>query len=155
MKIGIKNNKTESHTICSAATGARFIITPGNYIIIDTDSEREINYWTNLKPEVLHRVGLTVYTEDTLDQLTSCPSISYTVQDNQSEQTSFIGGMKEVPEPQATETPDTQGHGFTEEGLLQMEKEDLFSICDNFGIKYKRNNSKKTLVSLILGSGVS
>ena len=37
---------------------------------------------------------------------------------------------------------------------MKMDKEDLFNICDNFGIKYKRNNSVKTLVGLILESGV-
>ena len=42
---------------------------------------------------------------------------------------------------------------YSEESLLQLDKEDLFNICDNFNIKYKRSNSVKTLVNLILGSG--
>ena len=46
---------------------------------------------------------------------------------------------------------------YTEENLLKLSKEDLFNICDNFNIKYRKNNSVKTLVGLIttyLGSDV-
>ena len=162
MKIGIRNNKDTTHTICSVQSGARFIITPHNFIIIDTHDEREINYWTNLKPEILDKIGISVFVEDEISKLQSsqCQPIYYSVQDV-CENINLGSIVRDIPEQQeqpeqSNDTAQTEPKdSLTEESLLQMEKDDLFIICDKLNIKYKKNNSKQTLVNLILGSGLS
>ena len=155
MKIGIRNNKEVSHTICSVQSGARFIITPHNYIIIDTDNEREINYWINLKPELLNKIGISVFKEDEINQLQSsqCQPIYYSVQDicENINLGSIVHDIPEQPEQPNNKSQAEQEPALTEESLLQMEKDDLFIICDKLNIKYRKNNSKQTLINLILG----
>lgn len=133
MKIVIKNAKDTGHTICRA-TGQKVHINPKSFVVIDTEEENEIGYWTNINQYVLDRSGLVVITDD--------------------EEIRKIESSKddEIKKPETTETSDNEF--YSEQDLLNMDKEDLFNICDNFNIQYKKNNSVKTLVKLILESVV-
>ena len=100
-----------------------------------TNNDNEINYWRALTPEALQKYELGVAFDnevwnDVIDSMNSCVSDVYEV------------------EEQPITTKQTQG--YTEEYLMSLDKEDLFNICKNFDIPYKRNNSVKTLVKLIL-----
>ena len=128
MKIVIKNAKATGHTICRA-TGQKIQIKPNSYITIDTDEENEIRYWNEISPDILKRSGLIVITDDVEIQ------------------------ELESKEKENDSNEKTKSDGFySEQELLNMDKEDLFNICNNFGISYKKNNSVKTLVKLILES---
>lgn len=132
MKIVIKNAKATGHTICRA-TGQKVHIAPNSYIIFDTDEENEIRYWCDINPNILKKFGLIVITDDVEIQELESKSKEDTQQDD--------------------ESVCTQKDGFySEQELLSMDKEDLFNICNNFGISYKKNNSVKTLVKMILES---
>lgn len=132
MKIVIKNARATGHTICRA-TGQRVHIAPNSYIIIDTDEENEIRYWCDINPNILEKFGLIVITDDVEIQELESKS----KEDAQQDDTSVC----------------IQKDGFySEQELLNMDKEDLFNICNNFGISYKKNNSVKTLVKIILES---
>lgn len=132
MKIVIKNAKATGHTICRA-TGQKVHIAPNSYIIFDTDDENEIRYWCDINPNILKKFGLIVITDDVEIQELESKS----KEDAQKDDASVC----------------TQKDGFySEQELLSMDKEDLFNICNNFGISYKKNNSVKTLVKMILES---
>lgn len=132
MKIVIKNAKATGHTICRA-TGQKVHIAPNSYIIFDTDEENEIRYWCDINPTILKKFGLIVITDDVEIQELESKS----KEDAQKDDASVC----------------TQKDGFySEQELLSMDKEDLFNICNNFGISYKKNNSVKTLVKMILES---
>ena len=132
MKIVIKNARATGHTICRA-TGQRVHIAPNSYIIIDTDEENEIRYWCDINPNILEKFGLIVITDDVEIQELESKS----KEDMKHDDASVC----------------TQKDGFySEQELLSMDKEDLFNICNNFGISYKKNNSVKTLVKMILES---
>lgn len=144
MKIIIQNRKTTPHVMCTVENFTRIIIPPNSYITLDTDNEREIDYWTNLKPSYLSSVGLAV-------GIDSIPIESNVVSDvSESDSTHNDKVTTDVKSAEFVE----HESGYDEKSLSQMEKEDLFVICDNFGIKYKKNNSKQTLVKLILESGM-
>jgi hypothetical protein len=167
MKIGIKNNNTFIHTVCRV-NGQKIYIQPKSYIIIDTDNDQEISYWKNLKPDVAKSVGIEVVI-DNIKKLTANSNDNiHTESTNDSENIdvsivdNFVSPVaKQIAESimpkqddkDVSEAKEDSGF-YTEEQLLQMPKEDLFNICDNFNIKYRKNNSVKTLVNLILESGV-
>lgn len=132
MKIVIKNAKATGHTICRA-TGQKIKIEPNSYVTIDTDEENEIRYWNEISPDILKRSGLIVITDDV------------EIQELESKEKENDLKKKKYEK--------TQSDGFySEQELLNMDKEDLFNICNNFGISYKKNNSVKTLVKMILES---
>lgn len=132
MKIVIKNTKGTGHTICRA-TGQKVHINPNSFVILDTEEENEIRYWENINHYVLDRSGLVVITDDVEIQ------------------------KLETSKDDRIKKPDIVGESnneefYSEQELLNMDKEDLFNICNNFNISYKKNNSVKTLVKLILES---
>lgn len=154
MRFAVKNLKNTYHTI-SRTCGTEITIDPESFVIFDTDDDTEIQFWLNCDGKVLSRCGLQVITRDNdIDSLASSVGVSIkkdvSVVDGFAspmvEQEMKLATIKEVSE--TDKTPE-----YTEEGLSKLDKEDLFNICDNFGIKYKRSNSVKTLVNLILGSG--
>lgn len=134
MKITIYNKKDTYHLI-SKTNGQRLNIPPRGSVSFITNNDNEINYWRALTPEALQKYELGVAFDnevwnDVIDSMNSCVSDVYEV------------------EEQPITTKQTQG--YTEEYLMSLDKEDLFNICKNFDIPYKRNNSVKTLVKLIL-----
>jgi hypothetical protein len=172
MKFAIKNLKDSIHTICRTSSGQKIQINPHDFIIFDTDNEREIGYWTSLRDSLQASLGIEV--------ITSAPRIRQfekKLMQNQTNPTkpannmqytdvSIVDGSvspiaKQIAESvsakeQFVETVDETSHDgdkpYTEEQLSQMTKEDLCLICDNFNIKYRKNSSVKTLVKLILES---
>lgn len=167
MKIGIKNNNTFIHTVCRIS-GQKIYIQPKSYIIIDTDNDQEINYWKNLKPDVAKSVGIEVVIDNIKKLTASGDDTIHTESTNDSENINvsivdnFVSPVaKQIAESimpkrnteNVSEAKEDNGF-YTKEQLLQMPKEDLFNICDNFNINYRKNNSVKTLVNLILESGV-
>lgn len=160
MRIAIKNNNNYIHTVCRT-TGAKISIEPYKFVVIDTDSEHEISYWCSLKPENLTKIGISVYTNESdimrleagdtisdnriisvIDGSVS-PSNNTLIAEEPEIVVEDIGTVKELPE----------NYYYSKEELLQMDKEDLINICNNFNIKYRKNSSVKTLVKLILESG--
>ena len=160
MKLAIVNLKDTDHTIC-LATGQRVVIGPKKYHLVDSsESERDYSIWFNMSPENVARYGLKVVT----DEIEICGLDSGT-SDTDYKDVSIVDGFvspvaKEIadsvkvkPEKTETDKPDDTG-SFKESELLEMDKEDLFNLCDNFNIKYKKNNSVKTLVNLLIENGV-
>lgn len=163
MRFAIKNIKKNNHTICRT-TGQTLTIEPKSFIIFDTDNQREIDYWTKLDVNIQKRCGLEVVTDEKVirfleRQIKQKPTKTkpeereYTdvsIMDNsvspiaQQIANSYIKSEEKVEQETESE--------YTKEYLSELSKEDLFNICENFGIKYRRNSSVKTLVSLILGS---
>lgn len=158
MKLAIVNLKDIDHTIC-LATGQRVVISPKKYHLVDSsESERDYSIWFNMAPENVARYGLKVVT----DEIEICGLDSGT-SDTDYKDVSIVDGFvspvaKEIAEsilPERKDSGETDDTGsFKESDLLQMDKEDLFNLCDNFNIKYKRNNSVKTLVNLLIENGV-
>ena len=158
MRIGIKNNNNFVHTVCRT-TGQQMVINPKSFIVIDTDNEQEINYWTKLRKEVTDRIGITVVLDERdISKLTN-ETRYYT-------DVSVVDGavspvakqiadsiMNDIPKEEPKQLQESIS--YTEEQLSNMTKEELFKICTDRNIKYKKNNSVKTLVNLILGSDVS
>lgn len=169
MKIAIKNMKNSNHSICTT-DGQKIIIGPKNFTIINTDKEREISYWTNIQnSKALSDVGLYVITdEEIIHKLESEPDKTLDRMNNPSKVYTDVSVADGFVSPVAKEIAsstykksdildtisDTTDSKYSEEHLLAMSKEDLFNICDNFNIKYKRNNSVKTLVKLLIENGV-
>lgn len=151
MRFAVKNLKNKEHTICRT-TGIQMTIQPLSYVIIDTDNDQEIQFWLNIKKEVLDRCGLDVLTsEKDIYKLEVASGITST---NVSVVDGFASPMvNEITKEMNNGSKDNVDDNYSEENLLKLPKEDLFNICENFGIKYKRSNSVKTLVKLILGSG--
>lgn len=154
MKFAVKNLKDTPHTICRF-NGQKVKIQPKETITVNTDDVNEYNYWKSLKREQLNLYGLDVILDE--DQILKANNSNYV-------DASIVDGFvspiaKEIASSTKVKVEEevntnTSDDTYTEENLMKMDKEDLFNICDNFGIKYKRNNSVKTLVGLILESGV-
>lgn len=154
MKFAVKNLKDTPHTICRF-NGQKVKIQPKEIITVNTDDVNEYNYWKSLKQEQLNLYGLDVILDE--DQILKANNSNYV-------DASIVDGFvspiaKEIASSTKVKVEEevntnTSDDTYTEENLMKMDKEDLFNICDNFGIKYKRNNSVKTLVGLILESGV-
>lgn len=154
MKFAVKNLKDTPHTICRF-NGQKVKIQPKEIITVNTDDVNEYNYWKSLKREQLNLYGLDVILDE--DQILKANNSNYV-------DASIVDGFvspiaKEIASSTKVKVEEevntnTSDDTYTEENLMKMDKEDLFNICDNFGIKYKRNNSVKTLVGLILESGV-
>lgn len=163
MLFAIQNMKKVSHTICRP-NGIRLSIKPGMFVIFDTENDNEITYWLNINPGLLSGYGIRLITNepdirkissscicDGQENIGDTSIISGSVSPMVEDIASITYQKSENDEP--NEESDTyNGGSYTEEELSQMSKEDLFNICDNFNIPYKRNNSVKTLVALILGS---
>lgn len=161
MKFIIKNLKNVPHTICREF-GVLVDIPANSYILIDTESEREISVWKKMSQEKLQSYGIEViFNEQEVMKIISNNGSSITTD------ASIIDGFvspiaREIASVTSSTSnePDTLGNieeskdGYNEEDLLSMDKEDLFNICDNFNVKYKRNNSVKTLVKLLKDAGV-
>lgn len=154
MRFAVKNIKDTKHMICRFS-GSKVILQPGEIQIFDTEDEKEFNYWNDLPDAKLQMYGLEVITDEAQIEKSSA-----------THDTSIVDGFvspiaREIAEstlkseeqviPSSTSSDNNE---YTEESLSQMSKEELFAICDERGIKYKRNNSVKTLVGLILESGV-
>ena len=169
MKFAIKNLKSVPHNICRT-TGQKLEIPPNDFIIFDTDNEREIGYWTSLKDSIRDTLGIQVITSvHELKRLEAQIKLNVSKNENSVEYTdiSIVDGSispiakqiadsansttnNEPIEPDADTTETYGDKPYTEEQLLQMDKEDLALICDNFNIKYRKNSSVKTLVRLIM-----
>lgn len=164
MKIAVKNLNNSNHTICMI-TGQRVTIAPKDYTIINTDDDREITFWTNLSRQNVQRYGLKLITSEEEIYKLECKK------NNGSYDTSIVDGFVSPVArniASASKRPDTtigdntaeqvdnnsSSMKYAEEELLQMDKADLFNLCDNFNISYKKNNSVKTLVKLLLEAGV-
>lgn len=166
MRIAIKNNNDYCHTICRT-NGQTIIISPKDFVIFSTDNEQEISYWTSLKDSVLNRCGLTVFSEDS--DINALIANSKHISNANLTDTSdgYVSVLDSVESPiirqiirqaglepkKKDESESSNEPYYTEEILLQLSKEDLQYLCDNFNIKYKKYNSKSTLIKLILGSG--
>ena len=155
MRIGIKNNNNFVHTVCRI-NGQKININAKDFIIIDTDNEQEINYWTNIKKDVTDKIGISVATNET--DILKLSNDSQQVLYNNS--VSVVDNAVSPVAKQIAESinknniEDKQNYFYTKDQLLNMDKEDLINICKNFDLKFRKNSSVKTLVSLILGSGV-
>lgn len=144
MKITVYNEKRTSHVICKT-NGQRLTVFPYSSVSFITDDEREITFWKNQTTEVLSRYGLSV-------------SFDVDESNNVSVADGFVSPyakqIAEQAKPQAKQAVDVKSdsdNGFySENELLQMDKEDLFNLCNNFDIKYRKNASVKTLVAQIL-----
>ena len=144
MKITVYNEKRTSHVICKT-NGQRLTVFPYSSVSFITDDEREITFWKNQTTEVLSRYGLSV-------------SFDVDESNNVSVADGFVSPyakqIAEQAKPQAKQVVDVKSdsdNGFySESELLQMDKEDLFNLCNNFDIKYRKNASVKTLVAQIL-----
>ena len=155
MRIGILNNNNHTHTVCRT-NGTKINISAKSFVIIDTDVEQEINYWTNLSKTITDKIGISVLTNESdilsleLNKHTFSNDMKYTDVSVVGDSVSPIA--KEIAE--STKKQLSDDYFYTKEELLQMDKEDLFNLCDNFNIKYRKNSSVKTLANLILESGV-
>ena len=155
MRIGIVNNNNHTHTVCRT-NGTKINISAKSFVIIDTDVEQEINYWTNLSKTITDKIGISVLTNESdilsleLNKHTFSNDMKYTDVSVVGDSVSPIA--KEIAE--STKKQLSDDYFYTKEELLQMDKEDLFNLCDNFNIKYRKNSSVKTLANLILESGV-
>ena len=158
MKLAVVNLKKIYHTICGMG-GKITVIHPNSYHIIDSiDSEREYKIWSTMAETTLQKYGLRVI----LDEQEIC-SLDSGISDTANKDVSITDGFVSpvakaiadsiLPERKDSGKTDDTG-SFKESDLLQMDKEDLFNLCDNFNIKYKRNNSVKTLVNLLIENGV-
>lgn len=165
MKIAVVNLKDTDHTICTT-TGSKIVIRPNNYTILECETDRDISFWTGLSDETLNRYGLKVVVDEK-DILELDSRLSDILYKDSSIADGFVSpvakqiadsiqaGIKKETESEPTKEESTDDIGcYKESELLQMNKEDLFNLCDNFNIKYKRNNSVKTLVNLLKESGV-
>jgi hypothetical protein len=155
MRIGILNNNNHTHTVCRT-NGTKINISAKSFVIIDTDVEQEINYWTNLSKTITDKIGISVLTNESdilsleLNKHTFSNDMKYTDVSIVGDSVSPIA--KEIAE--STKKQLSDDYFYTKEELLQMDKEDLFNLCDSFNIKYRKNSSVKTLANLILESGV-
>lgn len=155
MKLAIQNMKSSTHSICRT-NGLKLAIPPGKYIIFDTEDEREFYYWSQLNYSVADRIGIKIISNET--DINNIPMELIYIKSNTCDTVSILDkSVSPVAEQIAKQTfvhdePTKNNGSYTEEELLQMDKEHLMNICDNFGISYKKNNSVKTLVTLILGS---
>lgn len=155
MKFAVKNLKNSSHSICRL-NGEHFVIKPNGFVIFDVEEEREINFWMNTSKSNASKYGLEIITDSS-----SIYELESGVFNNSSIVDDFISPIaREIADSTKASKPDTgyedtnTDREFTEENLLKLAKEDLFNICDNFNIKYKKNNSVKTLVKLLVENGV-
>lgn len=137
MKITVYNKKSESHLI-SKTNGVLLNIQPFDSVSFITSDDNEINYWRRIQPTSLDRYGLDIEFDDGIWE----EGVSFLNPD------SCVSTVPKVDKEQPIVTEQTTG--YTEESLMQMDKEDLLNICKNFDIPAKRNNSVKTLVSLIM-----
>ena len=138
MKITVYNKKSESHLI-SKTNGVLLNIQPFDSVSFITSDDNEINYWRRIQPTSLDRYGLDIEFDDGIWE----EGVSFL---NPDSCVSTNVSKVEKEQPIVTE----QTTGYTEESLMQMDKEDLLNICKNFDIPAKRNNSVKTLVRLIM-----
>lgn len=134
MKITVINKNNESYTI-SKTNGTKLNIPSFGSVSFITDDDREMEYWTSKPKEYFNKYGLAVEFDSEIWQEVSATNSC----------------VSEYSYEQAVveQKQDVQ-IGYTEEQLLKMDKEDLFNICKNFDIPFKRNNSVKTLVKMIL-----
>ena len=135
MKFAVRNIKETPHTICRF-TGHKVKIQPKDFVIIDTDNYDEYQYWKSLDKKRLFSYGIDVLFDEA--KIAQISNNNYT-------DTSIIDGFvspiaKEIASTSNNvEDEDNKDSQYTEENLLKLAKEDLFNICDNFNIKYKRN----------------
>ena len=134
MKITVFNKNKTPYTI-SKTNGVKLNIPPLGSVSFITDDDREMEYWSSRTPEYLNKYGLAVKFDSEIWQEVSATNSC----------------VSEYSYEQIVEQEqDVQTSGYTEDQLLKMDKEDLFNICKNFDIPFKRNNSVKTLVKMIL-----
>lgn len=183
MKIAVVNTKRSNHTICTL-TGQRIIIKPRDFVILTLEEERDISFWTGLKQQNVEKYGIKIVVDEaeiyklecgkgisTFDSsivdgfvspvardiasITSKKSTDKTITNNTKLDNSDTSNSDTVDDIVADNTiSENSSPEYTEEMLSQMDKEDLMNLCDNFNIKYKKNNSAKTLVKLLLEAGV-
>lgn len=164
MKFAIKNLKNVPHNICRT-TGQRLEIRPNDFIIFDTDNDREIKYWTGLKDSIRDSLGIQVITSSVeIRSLEKRMTLQKTKNFVEYTDVSIVDGsispiaqqivdsitVNEPIEPDSDEPTDCGEKPYSEEQLLQMNKDDLVEICNNLNIKHRKNSSVKTLVKLIL-----
>lgn len=125
MKILIKNDRDIFHTI-TRINGMALELKPNGYTVLDVSNE-EFSFWTNLNKSVLLECGISVYS-------------------NESDIKKVMSETNELEQEYVID----EENFYTEDQLLSMSKEDLFNLCDDLNIKYRKNNSVKTLVKLLL-----
>lgn len=162
MKIAVVNLKDTDHTICTT-TGSKIVIRPNNYTILECETDRDISFWTGLSDETLNRYGLKVVVDEK-DILELDSRLSDIIYKDSSIADGFVSpvakqiadsiqaGIKVESDPE--ESKEDEVRYYKESELLEMNKEELFNLCDSLNIKYKRNNSVKTLVNLLKEGGV-
>ena len=147
MKITVYNGKRSSHVICKT-NGQRLTVFPHSSVDIITDDEREIKFWQSQTQEVLTRYGLSISFDNEESNAVSVADgfvSPYAKQIAEQAQPQVKQQVKQIVE----DSESNEGF-YSEDELLQMDKEDLFNLCNNFGIKYRKNASVKTLVAQIL-----
>ena len=159
MRIAIVNNKNFDHTICTMS-GEKIVIKKHDYIILDADDDNgETDYWISLKQNVLSKYGIDViYDELSIENLILTRGTTNYFNKSQSSVSVIDGSdspvIKEM-QSKLLKSDNAQKITYTEDELLNMDKESLMTILDNNNIKYRKNNTVKTLAKLILESGVT
>ena len=144
MKITVYNHKRSSHVI-SKTNGQRLNIFPYSHVEFITDDEREIKYWKGLTKEALSKYGLSVsFGDDDSNNVSVADGFVSPYAKQIAEQYS------NKPNESTTQESEEDNGFYSKEELMQMDKEDLFNLCNNFGIKYRKNASVKALVAQIL-----
>ena len=151
MRIAIVNNMNVDHSIYRLS-GEMVRIKNNDYVIIETDDDSsESNYWVMMSQNPNNKYGLKVYTD--------ANSISRIIReygdkdDNQnyvSPVDSFDPHAFSQPVKQSDSSPKSE---YTEESLSNLSRDELISIIESKNIKYRKNNTVKTLIKLILESG--
>ncbi len=158
MRIAIVNHKNFDHVICTMR-GEKISIKKNDYIIMETDDDNgESDYWIGLSENVLNKYGIeVVFDEISIDNLISTHETSNYYNKSQSNVSVIDGSespiIKEM-QRKLLKSDDAQMINYTEDELLNMSKDDLMEILDINNIKYRKNNTIKTLARLILESGV-
>lgn len=180
MKIAIVNTKNSNHTICTLS-GQKIIIPPRDFTVLTLEEDRDILFWTGLDKQNVEKYGLRIVTNtadiiklelsknsgafDTsiVDGFVSpvAKSIASVTSKKSTNTDTIINEISDTKDSVDVNTADPDNAEnknnnveYTEEMLSSMDKEDLINLCDNFNIKYKKNNSVKTLVKLLLEAGV-
>lgn len=153
MRIAIVNHKNSDHKICRM-DGTIVNVPKGSYVIVDLeDNVTEINYWTKMSSSTLATYGLSVLSDEYSISNLIRKHNNYMTQNNtvsvfdsgESPIARQIANVVDDPE-QSDDVPNI----YSEEYLMSLSKEELMSILDEKGIKYRKNNSVKTLVSKVL-----
>ena len=182
MKIAIKNNKQQDHTILRF-NGIHEIIPSGQYKILTINSTPELNFWNSVKNSEMEKLGLHLVSDervvvkiekmldskDTVIKKEPIDTVVTSVFDNcvspisKEIMTTNKIDLNTVFEPEVTaedcvesefnnESEIINTDEYTEEYLNTLSKGELCVILESKNITYRKNSSNANLVKLILGS---